>query len=282
MGRLALGTVQWGMPYGIANRTGVPASAEIEEMLALAARAGVTVIDTARAYGTAEETIGRLTKGSDDWRVVTKVDPSVSAAESVSASMDALGRRPLETVLLHDATRQDQWRDLLELREAGAVLRAGISASTPDEAFAALENADVQVIQVAASLFDQRLERGGFFDLAVERGAEVFVRSVYLQGAAHFRPDALPPHLIPLGAPLRAVHTWARQHQLAPSEVFLLYAMALPGVTIVVGCESRPQLEANLRVLRHPRLSGDELSELSELTAGLPEEVLTPSRWPTQ
>ena len=77
--RLGLGTAQWGMRYGIINRTGRPAGEQVGVMLACAREAGIHVLDTARAYGGAEDLIGELVGDDPYWTVVTKLSPEVGA-----------------------------------------------------------------------------------------------------------------------------------------------------------------------------------------------------------
>ena len=76
-GPFVLGTVQLGLAYGVANQTGMPDESTAREVLAAAAAAGVSHVDTARAYGDSERRIGRaLDRGlSEHLRVVTKVRP---------------------------------------------------------------------------------------------------------------------------------------------------------------------------------------------------------------
>src|SRR5581483_6676026 len=57
--RLTLGTVQFGLDYGIANRTGRPSFAAVLDMVREAAESGVDVLDTAPSYGESEEWLGR-------------------------------------------------------------------------------------------------------------------------------------------------------------------------------------------------------------------------------
>ena len=204
--RLGLGSVQWGQPYGIANTAGQPSPSEVSRVIAVAGSAGVNTIDTARDYGSSEELIGALVPRSE-WRIVTKLtaqlpaasseDAVTAASESVTASLSALRATVLDTLLLHRLQHMTDWngavwRAVLTFRDAGRIRRLGISALGPDEAWTALERADVEVIQVASSLFDQRLARSGFFHAAMAAGKEVFVRSVFLQGAAHLHPDRTP------------------------------------------------------------------------------------------
>ncbi len=58
--KIALGTVQFGMKYGVANRFGQPSKETVFDILRLAHIEGVDTLDTAYAYGTSEEIIGEF------------------------------------------------------------------------------------------------------------------------------------------------------------------------------------------------------------------------------
>ena len=105
---------------------------------------------------------------------------------------------------------------------------------------------DTTCIQVAASLFDQRLSRGGFFAECRRRERLVFVRSVFLQGVAHLGPDAVPAYLTDLRRPLTAAREWADSRHAAPALAFLAFAAGLDGARILLGCETVVQLQENL------------------------------------
>lgn len=282
---LALGTVQWGLDYGIANRTGRPTVDTVREMLALAREAGVTILDTARAYGDSERVIGEATAGGPYWSVVTKLAPDADtpdrAVASLDASRQALRREKLGAVLLHRwATRAAVWDVLRRERDAGRVGQLGASATDPDEAWQMLADPDVGVIQVATSLFDQRLSRAGFFEQALTSGKTVFVRSVFLQGAALLPPEQLPPYLQSLAEPADAARKWAADH-LVPSAVpFLAFAAALSGVLVLLGCESVGQLADNLRDWDTARALVPEVGRLAEGVPEPPATVLNPATWP--
>jgi aryl-alcohol dehydrogenase-like predicted oxidoreductase len=286
---LALGTVQWGMPYGIANRHGRPADAEVARMLGIAAGACVRTLDTARAYGESEAVIGRLVGSDPVWTVVTKLDSAAedaqAARDSLSASRAALRRPVLDAVLLHRAHQRTAcagtiWDALRRERDEGRVRRIGVSVGTPEEAWEALGDPTVDCLQVASSLFDQRLSRDGFFERANQAGRTVFVRSVFLQGVAYLDPGELPPHLAPLREPLTNVCHWARQRGLCPADAFLAFAAGLPGAVILIGCETAAQLDENLHNWSHARQRATEVDELSRAVPSLPPEVLNPACWP--
>lgn len=294
--RLVLGGVQWGMPYGIANRDGPPDDGELARLLARAGAAGVRAVDTARAYGASEARVGALVPA--DWAVGTKLAPDLapegaSAAEvrargeaSLAASRAALRRDRLDAVLLHRAAHRHAaggaaWALLREERRAGRVARIGVSAASPAEAWTLLADPEVERIQVAGSLLDQRLLRGGFFARARARGVEVQVRSLFLQGAALLAPDALPPALAVLAGPLARIERWASARGWSRARVLVAFAAAaFPGASLVIGAERADQLEASLAALAGAPLTASEAAELAALVPPLPDDVLDPWRWP--
>lgn len=299
--RLTLGSAQWGMPYGLANETGPPGDDALEAMLLRAREAGVGAIDTARAYGDSEARIGRLLRGvpqSEGWRVITKLAPDVHEpglgigetlerlSNSLAASRVALARDTLPAVLLHRFAHRHAcggklWRTLLAERDAGRIGALGVSAANPEEAWAALEDPDVEILQVASSLLDLRLLNQAFFPRARELGRTVYVRSIFLQGVAHLDPTRLPDFLAPLAAPLHAIHAAAARIGAPPRALFLAFAREyLPGAHPVVGCETDAQLAQILEDWSDQRIDLGALTPLVDSLPTLDADLVDPSRWP--
>jgi aryl-alcohol dehydrogenase-like predicted oxidoreductase len=294
--QLALGTAQWGMAYGIANTDGRPSFELLRRMVALALGSSVDVFDTAPAYGESEVVLGRLmSELSQPVRVVTKLgsdvcDPTMSVDEatararaSLNASRRALRTERIDTLLLHRAEHRTccggvVWEWLRTQRSHGRIRKLGISARTPDEAIDALDDPDVEVMQVASSLLDQRLARRGFFTLARERGKEVHVRSVFLQGVAFLSPEALPGHLKAARAGLALIAEFESDMRADRGRAWLLYGRTLPTARLVLGSETTAQLESNLEGFLAP--IPPEVRELASRIPPLPDDVLDPSRWP--
>jgi aryl-alcohol dehydrogenase-like predicted oxidoreductase len=292
--RLVLGSAQWGQPYGIANRQGPPDEPELERMLETATAAGIETIDTARAYGPSEALVGRLTAGDGRWKIVTKLADDVAppagsardaleaAQHSLEASRQALRRDHLDVVLLHQANHRvvhdgALWRLLIEERHEGRIGAIGVSANSPEEAYAVLGDTHADAVQVATSLLDQRLVRSGFFGQAEQRGIRVFVRSVFLQGVAHLSPEALPAHLRALGPIIRSIGEWARVREQAANAPYLQFVRTLPAA-VLIGVERNEQLTADLDAWGSP-VPIDALRSLADGIPDLPSELLTPSMW---
>jgi aryl-alcohol dehydrogenase-like predicted oxidoreductase len=284
------------MAYGVANRTGRPSPDEVAAILEVARRAGIDTLDTARAYGESERVIGELTQGDPHWKIVTKLDPAVvgpeddldasleRVEESLARSREALRRGRIDLLLLHRSQHRTAWDGALwELlchkRAAGEIAALGVSAGSPREAWALMEDPTLDALQVAANLLDQRLVRGGFFGRASARGKQVFVRSVFLQGLAHLEVEALPSHLADLGGPLATLEGWTQERGLRRSDAFLLYARRLPSARVVLGCETAGQLCQNLIAWRSLDLPREEVAELAGQVGEIDEDLLDPARW---
>jgi aryl-alcohol dehydrogenase-like predicted oxidoreductase len=143
--KLALGTVQFGLPYGVAKRSGQPGDAWIAEILRLAFAAGVEIIDTASLYGDAEAALGRCMPRGHSFRIVTKTPKfaglsGLQAAALLGSAFEQsclrLGSQNLYGLLAHDAddllgpAGDFIWQAMVELRSAGRVKHIGSSVYT--------------------------------------------------------------------------------------------------------------------------------------------------------
>jgi aryl-alcohol dehydrogenase-like predicted oxidoreductase len=295
---LVLGTAQWGQAYGIANRIGQPTMRSVRQILAVAAAAGISTLDTARGYGSSEAQIGAATQGTTRWRIVTKLAPDVAgddvpraeaearARESLKESRTALRQDDLDTVLLHRASHRTAsqggaWGVLRRERDTASIRQIGVSVTTIVEAHAAIDDPEVTVVQVPASLLDRRLLMTGFLAEAARRGVQVYVRSVFLQGAALLEPESLPPHLGVLRPILEKLDALAAAAETTRSQLLLSWARTrLAGSRIIIGCESPEQLEENLEAWAQAGRLEPLLRAIEPELPALPDDVLDPWRWP--
>jgi len=195
--KLCLGTVQFGLAYGITNPAGQVSEAMVGQLLAQAADAGIRWLDTAQAYGNAEEVLGRQLPAAHGYQLISKLPPQpqpVFSAQDVDAweqafhaSCQRLGVRGLDALLLHAPAdlgksgghHLEGW--LLGLRERGLVQRLGVSI------YAAVDLVEVNpalldLVQLPLSLLDQRLLQDGTLARLRAGGTAIHARSLYLQG----------------------------------------------------------------------------------------------------
>lgn len=302
---LTLGTVQLGMKYGIANRTGQPSQEEATNLIHQAVKFGVTGIDTARGYGESESRIGDALSGNyrGQVRITTKLDPLIDLKSddpeilirnavdaSIFRSCRELKIRQLPMVLLHRWVhrhdyREIIWRRLLELKAEGIIKGLGASVQNPAEGLAALEDPDVEQIQLPFNLLDWRWKAAGF-DEAVLKRKEVIIhaRSALLQGIliseAGIWPQAKNVDPILWVAKIEMLIKQLKRKN--RQDLCLAYVRAQPWIdSVVVGMESLQQLDENLALFRNPPLTTDEVRLVEQTLSGAPEELLNPAQWGT-
>ncbi len=292
--RLALGTVQLGLPYGITNRTGQPDLDSAAEIVAESWRNGVRYFDTAQRYGESERVLGECLRRAGITRrarVISKLDPKLAGdpraiRESVLESCRRLGKRKLWALLLHTEDLLDEWngplgKTLRALRDEGRIGRLGVSIYTASRARQALESPDMTVLQIPANVFDRRMLRAGVLARARELGKSIFVRSVYLQGLLFLDPDSLPARAAFAEAALRAYRDFCAERGLDPRLFALAHARArAPRARLVIGAKTPAQALANAEHFRAARAS---TRDLADWDARWPEDVeplVNPSLWP--
>jgi aryl-alcohol dehydrogenase-like predicted oxidoreductase len=170
---------------------------------------------------------------------------------------------------------------LLAERDGGRIGSLGVTAATPEEAWAALEDPDIEILQVASNLFDLRLHRQGFFPRARELGRSVFVRDVFLEGVTELEPHRLPPFLADLVAPSQTIRACAARLEVTPRALCLAFVRDLPGAYPILACESDRQLESLLADWAAETIDAASIVRLVDSLPTLDCDALDPSRWPT-
>ena len=134
--KLALGTAQFGLNYGISNTAGKVSDHELQQILRVAADKGITLLDTAQAYGDAESRLGQFI--SNNFQVISKLAPGTTAATARTAvlhSLNQLKQPNLYGLMLHRTQdySAELWQKLQSMQAAGLVGKLGISVYTPEE-----------------------------------------------------------------------------------------------------------------------------------------------------
>jgi spore coat polysaccharide biosynthesis protein SpsF len=299
---LVLGTAQLGMPYGAANRLGQPSADDAALILRSAVTAGVRWIDTAAAYGSAEQRIGSALPGARRAHVVTKLAPlnemSEAAStgdirravdESVRRSCARLGTDRLEVLLLHRASHMTArggaiWNKLKELRDEGVLYDLGVSVYSPEEALAAVDDEDVHHIQLPFNVLDWRWRSIEVIEaLHKRRDVTVHARSALLQGLLAADPEAEWPSVEGIDPADLRENLWRLSRELdrdSPADLCLAYVRAHDWIDgVVVGMESLSQLALNLALFKRPPLTSDEIAMVDASLPRATEKLLNPALW---
>ena len=227
-----------------------------EETIAAAVEAGVSVFDTARAYGLDESDLGhneRLLAGAlrrcgaeRRARIVTKggmtragggwiADGRARSIEAdCEASLAALDGLAIDLYLIHAPDPRTPWRTsvraLARLLDAGVVRRVGLSNVNRRQLDEAVEVVPVTAVEIALNPFDDRALRGGIVERCTEAGIAVVVHS-------------------PLGGPRRAarlarndaLRDIAHARGVTPAEVALAWLLQLSPAVVAIPGARRPE-----------------------------------------
>lgn len=287
---LALGTAQFGMAYGATNTVGQVDEGEVARILELAAASGVTMIDTATLYRSAEAVLGRALPASHAFRIVTK-SPAFGGgpimpqhvAETRAALEQSLERLNIDSVyalLVHHAEDLlcpggDLLMAGLDLwRAEGLTEKIGVSVYSGREAIEIAGRYDIDVVQLPLNILDQRSLMDGTMDHLSDAGIELHVRSIFLQGVAVEPARRLPDYFSRFSGDLDRLATAA--------EGFGRVAFALGFIrqvrsadAAIVGVSSRRELQ---EVLDAWMFAANISADFSALRAE-DEELISPMRW---
>lgn len=258
--KLALGTVQFGLPYGVANQQGQVAASEAHAVLDLAHANGINTLDTAIAYGESEQVLGRMSL--DGFDIVTKL-PSVPydckdisgwVESELEGSLSRLNVSRVDALLLHNPSQltsaigQTLYKTLLEKKKEGVVKRIGISVYSPDELSLLVEDFQFDLIQAPFNIIDNRLKEAGLFEKLALSGTQLHVRSVFMQGLLLMSESSRPEKFNRWSSLWSTWEEWLKEVDLNPLEACLRYVLSIPEIEkVVIGVDSSAQLSEILK-----------------------------------
>lgn len=289
MKRIILGTVQFGLDYGIANKSGKPSTKEVTAILDCAVANDVRMLDTAEAYGDSQEVIGQYHRASSNrFDIITKYSPGRKDLPSdivlrVEHDIKTLGVESLYGYMFHSFQDFERSfgtfrRPLGELRSAGRIRKLGVSVYSNEEVEALLGVKEIDLIQIPFNLLDNANLRGAVLKAATNRGIEVHTRSVFLQGLFFRELSLLSNRLKPLEPHLAQIAAIANRANVSISDLSLHYALHQSFIDcMLIGVDTRIQLEENLRAIE-VAVPNSALSEIDKIRVE-DTTLLNPSTW---
>ena len=198
--QFGLGTVKFGRNQGVKYPSGfeLPDEDALEKLLALAKSLGINMLDTAPAYGTSEERLGRLLKGQrEDWVIVGKVGEEFEEGESshhftpdhfkfsLERSLKRLDTDYIDVLMIHsDGNDMDILNDdaliktMHGFKEQGLVKAIGASTKTAEGGIKCLELMDVVMATYNPDYTDEKL----VLNYAAEHNKGVLLKKLLSSG----------------------------------------------------------------------------------------------------
>lgn len=284
--KLVLGTVQFGLPYGVSNNEGQVSRTVIRQLLNSAKNADITTLDTAIAYGDSEKALGL--QDLQDFDIISKIfeisddcpDVTGWVEQQLEQSLERLQVESLEALLFHrpvqllEKNGQALYEAVFKLKQQGLIKRLGISMYRFEELPKVIDDFDFDIMQAPMNIFDRRMQDSGLLAKLKSRGVEVHIRSAFLQGLLLMNQQQLPSYFQPWREVFDNYHTWLDDNNLSALQACLGYLNQIAAVDkIIVGVDSLQQLEQIIGAIKTPVLTVPDFLKVTD------EALINPSRW---
>ena len=258
MSKIALGTVQFGIDYGINSENGQIRPEEVRGILNYAYSQNIDLLDTAPAYGSSEKVLGEA--NVQNFKVVTKTrhfdnaeisnDDIDLLKKDFSCSLVDLRQESFYGVLVHDANdllkpgSKKLFDQLESLKQAEKIKKIGVSIYDNKQLQSILENFDIDIVQLPFNILDKRLIDSGMLVKLQNRGIEVHARSVFLQGLLLMSNQDRPRKFHRWNALWKTWHEWLNDNQITALEAAIRHAVSMPEISkVLVGVDTKDQLK---------------------------------------
>ncbi len=284
--KLALGSAQFGMSYGISNRVGQVGRTQVAEILNLAKQNGINTLDTAIVYGESESVLGSI--GLDCWNVISKLPriPNETAdikgwvIKSIEDSLSRLRKSSLYGLLLHfpDDLFGDKGFQLLSalknLKSDGLVKKIGVSIYSPDQLSEIYKINKFDIVQSPLNLLDRRLVNSGWAEKLNKFKVEIHARSSFLQGLLLMPRESRPKKFSQWAEVWKVWDDWLCATGISPLAGCLHYCLSIREAhRIIIGLESANQLKEALEACI------SRIPELPVWAIDIPDRLLNPTLW---
>lgn len=299
---MTLGTVQFGMDYGVSNRAGMPEKQHSIEIIKQAITEGIEYLDTAPTYGESERIIGEaLNSGwSNRIHIITKLPPyendlysneslwALAVRCSILKSCINLKSSHINTVMLHRAKNilvQPIIEELLKIKMEGIIDAIGVSVQTPSELNDALERDYISLIQLPFNILDYRWDSliPKIAHAKKIRGLTIHSRSSLLQGllCSNQRDDWLKAGISNSETIIDWLESTRKKYgHTSISDLCINYVNSQSWIdSVVIGIDSMFNLHSNLQSISKSFLSKSDIECIKRSKPILNENSLNPASW---
>lgn len=190
MTKIALGTVQFGLNYGISNKNGQVSAEEIEKILDFCKLHEINTLDTAQGYGNSEKVLSQFDLTS--FKVITKLIGNAR----LETSLENLKLSSVYGLMFHRENEciDETWKLYETWKSQGLVKKIGVSVYSPAVLEQLIERYPIEIVQFPMNILDQSFV--SLLPRLKEKSIEVHTRSSFLQGLLLM--DDIPEYFNPI------------------------------------------------------------------------------------
>lgn len=285
--KFILGTVQFGLNYGINNTIGKPKKDEVLSLLKVAYNSGVRVLDTAEVYGNAHQLIGDYHNKQDNFKfeIITKFPHHIKhnlIKKKVVEYLDIMCVKALDVIMFHSfdsfKSNYNVLKILNVLKSDGLINNIGVSVYTNSELESLVNEDLITVVQLPFNLLDNFNIRGDFIKKLKEKGKIIHTRSAFLQGLFFKKINDNNNIVRKLNNELIFLHNIKAKLNCSIEELALSYCINQELIdNVIVGVDSVDQLNSNLKAIVY-KLPLEVQTDIDGINVKN-LELLNPSSW---
>lgn len=283
--RLGLGTVQFGLEYGINNKEGKPSREKAFEILKEAYRLGIRELDTADLYGDALEVLGEFhLKHTERFKIYSKLvreNKKIKIESYLNGALKRLNLKKIDTYFFHRFQDYVEYENLQEevvvLKSSGKISKMGVSLYNNFELQKVLSDSAIEVIQLPFNLFDCDEEKVDLLKKCKDQGKEIHIRSLFLQGLFFKEPSQLKNNLVKFSNSLIELNRIVERAQLSIEEICFAHVKNFPIDLVVMGVDNVDQLHRNIK-WSESKINQNIFNDLGNIKIE-DKKLLNPSTW---
>ena len=295
--KLCLGTVQFGMNYGIKGQK-QPSLEDAVKMLDYATQNGIDALDTAHAYGTAEDVVGAFLKQKTIPReklfISSKFHPNMLdevspkdyqkvIQENLEMQLKRLHTDYLDAYLFHSsryAFNDDMLEAMFQVKQQCKTKHCGVSVYYPDEAKKCIESPFVDFMQLPFSIFDQRMAKEGVFELVKKVGKpQIHSRSAFIQGLILMKEEEVPPFLEKAKPIVKKIDDLCAKYRVSRISLAIQFVKQFDAIShLVFGVDNIEQLKEDIEIFNDP-FPKEILLDIAKEFENIETDIIMPSLW---
>ncbi len=280
-----LGTATFGTKYGIANGNNTLTECEAFQILREAESLGISLLDTAPAYGSAEEIIGKFQSQANTFEIISKISDVHDFSperliREIEESASRLGITQFSAILFHKSELLTKYPTQLvnetieNILSTGLAEALGVSVYDEEEIhFISEKFPRITLFQVPENIMDRRLHGSELVRRLASQGTKFHVRSIFLQGLLLMKSESFPTETSGVKVGLSELEKYIMSNGVSALDACLNYASTIEWASgVVVGVNSKTHLQ---EIINYQKFDID----LGKLPNPFVKSILDPRDW---
>tara|TARA_B100000768_G_scaffold161147_1_gene161069 strand:+ start:6258 stop:8051 length:1794 start_codon:yes stop_codon:yes gene_type:complete len=283
--KLGIGTLQFGLNYGIANKEGKLKDLEIKKIKNISKTFNISTVDTANVYGNSEQRLGNL--GFSDFKLVSKLpvtQPSIDRVnwvlKSVRKSLKKLNVTKLYGLHVHntkyllDKKGYKIYDGLIKAKKEGLINKIGVSIYTIQELKKVISKYKIDLVLLPFNIFDQRLIKSNILQDLKDRNIEIHTRTTFLQGLLLLEGSKIPSKFKKYQKYFNNWNKLQKKIKIPKFEICLKYALSNEYIDkVIVGIDNSKQFNLLIKAAGYLKIQTKSIDASKEI------DLINPAKW---